>query len=307
MEKKFEDLKLAERGATVSIVAYIGLSILKLGVGHISGSKALFADGLNNATDILSSVAVLIGLKIAGKPADDEHAYGHFRAETLSSLIASLIMIAVGIQVLFTAVRDTIFFEAKAPDLVSAITAIFCAGVIFLVYRYNFKLATKINSSGLMAAAKDNLSDAYVSIGTAVGILASQFGFPWIDPLVAAVVGYLIIKTGWDIFNEAAHNLTDGFDKELLDQITASVDCVEGVRGIEDIKARIHGNTILMDLVILVDPHITVLEGHDIAVLVELMLLEQYDISQVIIHIEPNLGESNLKSKMTLHEQIGTN
>lgn len=290
MEEKYSNLKLAERGAMVSIMAYIGLSAVKLGIGYLAGSKALFADGLNNSTDILASLAVLIGLKIARKPADDEHAYGHFRAETISSLIASLIMIAVGIQVLYTAVLDTIFFKAEAPDLLSAATAVFCAFAIYLVYRFNLNIANKINSSGLKAAAKDNLSDAYVSIGTAVGIIASQFGLPWIDPLAAVIVGILIIKTGWEIFVEATHNLTDGFDKELLDEITASVSQVPGVEGIEDIKARIHGNITLMDLVVLVDPNITVVQGHDIAELVEKMLHDQYEISEAIIHIEPNMN-----------------
>ncbi len=291
MEEKYSHLKLAERGAKISIIAYIGLSSLKLGIGYFSGSKALFADGLNNATDIFSSIAVLIGLKISGKPADAEHAYGHFRAETISSLIAALIMIAVGLQVLYTAVRDTIFFKAKAPDMTAAMTAIVCAVVIYFVYRYNLRVATEINSSGLMAAAKDNLSDAYVGIGTAVGIIASQFGFPWIDPLAAAVVGYLIIKTGWDIFIEAAHNLTDGFDKALLDQIQERISQVPGVENIEDIKARIHGNMTLMDLVISVNPQISVLQGHDIAELVEEMLHDEFEISQVIIHIEPFRSE----------------
>ena len=290
MEEKYEHLKLAEKGATISIMAYIALSVIKLGIGYFAGSKALFADGLNNSTDILASVAVLIGLKIASKPADDEHSYGHFRAETIASLIASMIMIAVGLQVLYSAVLDTIFFKKEAPDLISAATAIFCAFGIYMVYRYNMKIATQINSSGLRAAAKDNLSDAYVSIGTAVGILASQFGFPWIDPLAAVVVGVLIIKTGWEIFIEAAHNLTDGFDKALLDDIHASINLVPGVAGIEDIKARVHGNMTLMDLVVFVDPNMTVVEGHDIAVAVEKMLHEQYDITEVIIHIEPKIA-----------------
>ena len=289
MEEKYDHLKLAQRGAIISIMAYIALSFIKLGIGYFAGSKALFADGLNNSTDILASLAVLIGLKIASKPADDEHAYGHFRAETIASLVASLIMIAVGLQVLYTAVLDTVYFKEEAPDMVSAITALFCALGIYLVYRYNLKIATQINSSGLKAAAKDNLSDAFVSIGTAVGILASQFGLPWLDPLAAVVVGVLIIKTGWEIFIEAAHNLTDGFDKDLLDEITKSICEVTGVQGVEAIKARVHGNNTLMDLIILVDPDITVIQGHDIAEMVEKTLHETYEIREVVIHVEPNV------------------
>lgn len=289
MEEKYESLKLAERGAKISIIAYILLSALKLGIGYFAGSKALFADGLNNATDIFSSLAVLIGLKIARKPADDEHAYGHFRAETIASLIASLIMIAVGLQVLYQAVMDTIFFKAEAPDLTSGYTAIFCAVGIYLVYRYNLKIATQINSSGLMAAAKDNLSDAYVSIGTAVGIFSSQFGMPWIDPLAAVIVGVLIIKTGWEIFVEATHNLTDGFDKETLETISADIEAIPKVESVSDIKARVHGNVTLLDVVILVNPHLTVVEGHDIADAVEQMLHDVHEITEVIVHVEPML------------------
>lgn len=289
MEEKYASLKLAERGAKISIVAYVLLSALKLGIGWFAGSKALFADGLNNATDIFSSLAVLIGLRISRKPADDEHAYGHFRAETIASLIASLIMIAVGLQVLYQAVMDTIFFKAEAPDLLSAYTAVFCAAGIFLVYRYNLKIATQINSSGLMAAAKDNLSDAYVSIGTAVGIFSSQFGMPWIDPLAAVVVGVLIIKTGWEIFIEATHNLTDGFDKETLEGISRDIEAMAQVEGVADIKGRIHGNVTLLDVVILVKPDMTVVEGHDIADAVERMLHDVHEITEVLVHVEPLL------------------
>lgn len=113
MEEKYDGLKLAERGARISIIAYIVLSFLKLGIGYWSNSKALTADGLNNTTDIIASIAVLIGLRISRKPADEQHLYGHFRAETIASLIASLIMIAVGIDVLYNTVNSIIFLEHK--------------------------------------------------------------------------------------------------------------------------------------------------------------------------------------------------
>lgn len=291
MESRINDLKLAEKGARVSIIAYILLSCVKLGVGYWAGSKALFADGLNNTTDILASVAVLIGLKIARKPADTEHAYGHLRAETIASLIASMIMIAVGLDVLFKAVDSTIHYKEQAPDLISAFTALFCAFSIYMVSRYNLRLAKQINSSGLMAAAKDNLSDAWVSIGAAVGIFASQFGMPWIDPIAAIIVGVLIIKTGWDIFIEAAHTLTDGYDNSELNKIANQVSAIDGVREIQTIKARIHGNMTFMDLILFVNPNISVVEGHNIAENVEKFLHKEHGITEVIIHIEPDMRQ----------------
>jgi len=289
MEEKYNNLKIAERGARISILAYIILAALKLGVGYLASSKALTADGLNNTTDIVASLAVLIGLKISRKPADDNHLYGHFRAETIASLISSLIMIAVGMDVLYNAAHSIFFFKAQVPDLKAALVGVICAVAIYLVYRYNKKIAIQINSSGLMAAAKDNLSDAWVSIGTAVGIVASQFGLPWIDPLAAVIVGILIVKTGWDIFREATNNLTDGFNREKLDNITNCINEVSGVKKVKDIRARVNGNNILIDVVVRVSAELSVIEGHNITKMVEEKLRSELDITEVVVHVEPEI------------------
>ncbi|GKU24121.1 cation diffusion facilitator family transporter [Clostridium folliculivorans] len=288
MDERFNNLKLAERGARVSILAYIALSLIKVGIGYISGSEALSADGINNTTDIIASVAVLIGLKISRKPADEDHPYGHFRAETIASLVASFIMIAVGLNVLYNAVQSIIHFKAKAPDLVAAVVGVLCAGIIYVVYRYNKKIAVKINSAGLMAAAKDNLSDAWVSIGTAIGIIASQFGLPWIDPLAAVIVGMLIIKTGWDIFRESSHNLTDGFSKEELDNITENIKLVSGVETVKVIRARALGNNILIDATVGVSSDLNVVQAHIITEEIERNLKNDFNIAEAMIHVEPN-------------------
>jgi len=287
MEKRYNGLKLAERGAFISIIAYILLAALKLGSGYYFKSEALTADGLNNTTDIVASLAVLIGLKMSRKPADDDHLYGHFRAETIASLVSSLIMIAVGIDVLYNAAHSIIFFKAEAPDLTAAIVGIVCAVAIYCVYRYNKKIAIKTDSSGLMAAAKDNLSDAWVSVGTSVGIIASQFGLPWIDPLAAVIVGVLIVKTGWEIFAEAAHNLTDGFDIELLDNITDCIKKVSGVKNIKDIRARVNGNNTLLDVIVIVSPELSVVEGHNITEKIEGKLRSEFNITDAVVHVEP--------------------
>jgi cation diffusion facilitator family transporter len=288
MEDKYYGLKLAERGARISIIAYILLSAFKLGIGFLASSEALIADGLNNTTDIVSSLAVLIGLKISSKPADDDHHYGHFRAETIASLVASLIMIAVGLNVLYQAAKSIVLGEkTQAPDSIAAIVGVFCAVAIYFVYRYNKKIAVQINSSGLMAAAKDNLSDAWVSIGTSVGIIASQFGLPWIDPLAAVIVGILIVKTGWDIFRESTYNLTDGFSKEQLEDISSCIVKVIGVVKIQDIRARVHGNNILLDVIVSVKADLNVVEAHTITEKIEENLKNEFDISEVVIHVEP--------------------
>ncbi|WP_446896944.1 cation diffusion facilitator family transporter [Clostridium sp. LBM24168] len=288
MSEEYKNLKIAEKGARLSIIAYIFLSAFKLSMGYFFNSKALLADGINNSTDIIASIAIFVGLKISRKPADEDHAYGHLRAQTVSSLVASIIMVAVGIDVLYNAVYSTIYFREKAPDMMASAVASACAIIIYFVYRYNRNIALKIKSSALMAAAKDNLSDSWVSIGAAIGIVASQFGFSWIDPLVAAIVGILIVKTGIEIFKESAHSLTDGFDSRKLDNIVDKIENTEGVDNVKNIKARIHGNNILLDIIIGVDSRLTVSESHKITEKIEEKLHEECGIEYVIIHVEPD-------------------
>lgn len=230
----------------------------------------------------------MIGLRISRKPADENHHYGHWKAETVSSLIASLIMVAVGLNVLYNAVHSIIYFKAQAPDIKAAVTGFVCAAVIYFVYRYNKKLALFIKSSALMAAAKDNLSDAWVGIGTAAGIIASQFGLPWIDPAAALIVGVLICKTGWDIFREATHNLTDGFDKKNLVNITKIVSQVPGVIKVKDIRGRVYGNNIMVDVVAVVDASLNISEGHKITEDIESDLKSKFDLIDAVVHLEPN-------------------
>jgi cation diffusion facilitator family transporter len=287
-EQRYSNLKLGERGAIISIAAYIILSALKLIVGYISNSEALMADGLNNTTDILASVSVLIGLRLSQKPADEDHLYGHWKSEMVASMVASFIMMLVGVQVLYSAVTSIFDGVTEAPDLVAAWTGLFSALVMYLVYRYNRQLALKIKSHSVMAAAKDNLSDSWVSIGTAVGIIGSQFGLPWLDPVTAVIVGGLILKTGWDIFREASHQLTDGFDVELVKEYKESICKVPGVKGINDLKARRYGNNIVVDIVITVNPSLDISTAHDISTRVEQKLVDEFEIYDVHVHVEPD-------------------
>lgn len=287
-EQKYADLKMGERGAIISIIAYLCLSALKLIIGYSANSEALKADGLNNATDIIASIAVLIGLRLSQKPADQDHPYGHWKAETVASLVASFIMMAVGLQVLYGAVLSVIEGKQESPDLISAWTGIFCAIIMYFVYRYNKKLGEKIKSQAVTAAAKDNLSDAWVSIGIAAGIIGSQFSLPWLDPVAAVIVGLLICKTAWDIFRDASHHLTDGFDEEEIQSFKKTTLSLYGVKGVKEIKARNYGNNTVVDIVILVNSNLDIRDAHDISTKVENILMKKHNVYNVHVHVEPN-------------------
>ena len=287
-EQKYSDLKLGERGAIISIVAYICLSILKLIIGYISDSAALRADGLNNATDIIASIAVLIGLRLSQRPPDENHRYGHWKSETIASMVASFIMAAVGLQVFIDAFMGLLQGRDESPDVIAAYVGIFSAIVMYLVYLYNKKLAMKINSKAVMAAAKDNISDAWVSIGTAIGIFGSQLNMPWIDTVTAIIVGILICKTAFDIFMQASHELSDGFDEKKLQVYHQQIMKVDGVKGIKQIKGRSYGNNEVVDVVILVNSKLDITRAHDIATRVELAMKNEFGVYDVHVHVEPN-------------------
>ncbi|MCZ1269335.1 MULTISPECIES: cation diffusion facilitator family transporter [Paenibacillus] len=291
---KYDNLKLGEKGAIISIIAYICLTAIKMMIGYMSNSEALKADGLNNATDIIASIAVLIGLRLAQRPADKDHTYGHWKAETVASLVASFIMMAVGLQVLYEAITSVFQGKSESPDIIAAWTGIFCAAVMYLVYRYNKRLALKIKSQAVMAAAKDNISDAWVSIGTVIGIIGSQFGLPWLDPLTAVAVGFLICKTAWDIFREATHHLTDGFDEELIKEYRSTIANVDGVEAVKDLRARNYGNNAVVDVVILVRSDLDLQKAHDISTNVEDELLREHDVYTVHVHVEPDEAPSEV-------------
>jgi cation diffusion facilitator family transporter len=287
-EQAYLDLKRGERGAYISIIAYICLSLLKIMVGYFADSEALKADGLNNATDIIASIAVLIGLKLSQRPPDDDHPYGHWKSETIASMVASFIMMGVGIQVSIQAVSSVFNRVEESPDLIAAWTGLFCAVVMYVVYRYNKRLATEIKSQSVMAASKDNLSDAWVSVGTFIGIVGAQFNLPWLDPITAIIVGLIICKTAWEIFRDASHHLTDGFDRKELEAYKVTISNCYGVKGVKDIKARNYGNNVVVDTVILVNSKLDVKDAHDIASIVEHQLIKEHGVYEVIVHVEPN-------------------
>ncbi|KAA9002098.1 cation transporter [Paenibacillus spiritus] len=289
----YEDIRKGERGAMISIAAYLILSSLKLISGYWFASSALLADGFNNLTDIVASLAVLIGLRISRKPPDSDHAYGHFRAETVAALLASFIMAMVGFQVILDSSRSLLRGERADPNIWSAGIAVVCAVVMLGVYLYNRRLALKINNSALMAAAKDNLSDAMVSIGAAVGIVGAQLGLPWLDPAAAVLVGLLIVKTAWDIFRDSTYRLTDGFDEDKLLDLRSTIARIPGVEGIKDMKARIHGNLVLVDVVVEVDPGLTVRESHLISDTIEERMSKHHNIFNVHVHVEPKTEASS--------------
>lgn len=284
----YTNLRAGEKGAWLSIGTYILLSAVKLIVGYLGASAALMADGLNNTTDIIASIAVLIGLKISQKPPDSNHQYGHLRAETIASLIAAFIMMMVGLQVLTSTIQNLGNESHEVPSILTAVVALICAIVMYFVYRYNLALSKKIKSSAVKAAAYDNRSDALVSLGAAIGILGAIFGMPIIDKITAIIVGVIIIKTAIEIFWEAVQTLTDAFDIEEAETLSKLIENVDEVVSLVDLKGRSHGNMSLIDVTVTVNPLLNVRESHEITEKIEHTVKCLNPYCMVLVHIEPH-------------------
>ena len=284
---RYQDLKLAERVALLSIWAYVILSVIKLTFATMTNSESLRADAFNNITDILGSVAVLIGLKIARRPADDDHTYGHWKIESVASLVTSFIMFGVGFFVLKDTVTAILSNEKTSVDLVGSIVGVACAAVMLTIYFYNRNLAIKAKSSSLMSAAKDNLADAVSSIATSIAIFAASFNLTFIDRLMAIVITVFIFKTAYDIFAEAVFSLSDGFDESKIETYTQAIAKVPKVSAVKYIRGRTYGSNIFLDVVVEMSPDLSVFESHAATEDIEETLKQNYDVFDIDVHVEP--------------------
>lgn len=284
-----KNIKKARLGAVLSIVTYIFLTLVKITFGFLDQSDALIADGLNNFTDVIGSTALFIGLTIALIPRDDNHTYGHYRAELIAALIASFIMFAVGIQVIIQTVIKFINNDYAEPSTTSLYISIFSMIIMLIVAFINFRLATKVNSVALKAASFDNLQDGLVSLGAAIGIIGVLIGFEALDTIASFLIGILIIYTAVIIFKETATTLTDGFNSKTLKEMEEIVQNVSGVIDVVDIKGRSHGFIYFVDVTVTVNLKLNVVEGHKITERIERAMSDAFGDTETIVHIEPAL------------------
>lgn len=281
----------SQKGAWLSIATYVLMTAAKLLAGYVTGSQAIVADGVNNATDVLGSVAVLIGLKIARRPADAEHRYGHERAEGVASLVVATIMGLVSLDVGLAAIRTILNPPDRPPESWALPFSLAAAAVMLAVYFYNRSLARRTGSTALEAAAHDHLSDALISLGAAVGILGARIGFPWADPLAGLVVAVLVARTAWRIGREASLMLMDGFtDTERVRAMQRRIVEVEGVKDVRSLRCRMLGSSLAVDVTVAVPAHMSVSEAHEVADRVEAVLSSHGDVQHVLVHVEPEHG-----------------
>jgi cation diffusion facilitator family transporter len=286
--------KKAEFAAIIGIVGNILLATIKWVVGIYANSKALVADAVHSASDVAGSLAVYIGLRAAKQPPDEDHPYGHGKAELIAAIIVAVLLMLVGFEIGKASFES--FFNPLEPPKMIAIVAVSISIIIKeWMYRYKYKLGKELNSEALIANAYEHRSDVFSSIAALFGIGASILGgkldIDWLvyaDPVAGILVSILVIRMAWHIGKEAIHNTMDHvLHEEETKDMRDTVINVPGVNRIDEFHAREHGHYVIIDLKISVDPYITVEAGHLIGKNVKAKLLQIDNVQNVMVHINP--------------------
>ena len=279
--------RLVDFGTTYSMLIYIIMAVIKIVFGTLGKSQALFTDGLNSISDVFATIILYIGLKISRRPRDANHAYGHYRYESVSTLIAALVMFLIGGQALLSAIRSIFADTTAEPTRTALIASIISIILILSSTCINYTIAKSTNVSAARAVAKNNLSDAFTAFGAFIAIVTAQYNIPYVDTIASIIIAGLILQTAWSIFKEAGISLTDGFDRTELEQYKASLASFPEVLEVRDIKGRMLGNFPTLDIEIAVDGNMTVTESHVITDRIEAMFRNQYSIHRTHVHVEP--------------------
>ncbi|WP_343348643.1 cation diffusion facilitator family transporter [Terrisporobacter petrolearius] len=286
----------ATKVTLISIIWNVILTFIKVLGGILGKSNAMIADGLHSASDIISSIGVLIGNKIAKAPNDKEHNYGHEKAETLVSFLLSILLICVALKISLNGINSLIHLDdAQVPTFLPLIISIISIGIKEYQYKITIKVAKKINSPSLKADAWHHRSDALSSVAAFIGIGGSLLGFKALDPIATVVVGLFVAKVGLDIFKDAINELMDySIDENYESQIITIANDTDGVLNIGELRTRKHGSMAYVDLTICVNKDLTVLQGHEIANKLEISILEELQIVKgITVHVEPCISHYN--------------
>jgi cation diffusion facilitator family transporter len=272
----------------VGTASNLVLSIIKFIGGIIGNSAAMVADAVHSLSDLLTDVIVLITIKIGQKPKDDDHPYGHGKAESLGTTIVGFIIILAGVGLAYEAWEIVQAEVSLIPEPLAAGTALVSIFIKEWLFRYTRSVGKKSNSSILLANAWHHRSDAISSIAALIGIIGSMIGFPVLDPIASAMVSFMIMKVGYELTLGGFRDLMDtALNDKDTQKLQSIIDNISGVIKSHDLRTRKIGEEILMDVHIQVDSDLTVTEGHEVAERVRRQLIKNYPNTQdVLVHVD---------------------
>ena len=268
------------------------MSAMKLFAGFFANSAALVADAVNSIADVLATVVVIVGVKMAGRKSDKDHPYGHERFECAAAIILAVFVFVTGLLIGYRGVLKVIegsIGEIPVPGGIALIAAIVTMAIKESMYWYTRAGAKKTGSSALLAVAWDHRSDVLASAGAFVGILGARIGLPILDPIASVVISLLILKVAISIFRDAMRKMTDtSCDEALEDEIRAVAMEQADVLGVDKIKTRLFGDRIFVDIEISVLGASSLLEAHGVAQRVHDAIESRFEkVKHCMVHVNP--------------------
>lgn len=290
--RELTDEELAMRVSGNSIVVNIALSLLKFTAGIIGRSGAMISDAVHSTSDVFSTVIVMIGVKISNKASDEKHQYGHERLECVASILLAVILCLTGFGIGMSGIHKIALGNQEnlaMPGVMALTAAVISIVVKEGMYWYTRAAAKKTDSGVLMADAWHHRSDALSSVGSFVGIFGARLGWKILDPIASVVICMFIIKASCDIFRDAVGKMTDeSCDNDLVDQIKNVILDQDGVIGLDDIKTRVFGAKIYVDIEICADGKKTLEEAHQVAEQVHSAVEQSFPkVKHCMVHVNP--------------------
>ncbi|MDE7476545.1 MAG: cation diffusion facilitator family transporter [Lachnospiraceae bacterium] len=290
MKNDFE--KTAMKVSFVSIVVNVLLSVFKFAAGVIAHSGAMVSDAIHSASDVFSTIIVIIGVRLSSKESDKEHPYGHERMECVAAIVLSTILAVTGLGIGYGAVAKILSGDAAELEipgflaLVAAIVSIMAKEGMYWYTRINAK---KIDSGALMADAWHHRSDALSSVGALIGIAGSRLGYPICDAAASIVICLFIEKVAYEIFKDAVDKMVDkACDEDLENELKNCAMAQEGVLGVDLLRTRVFGNKIYVDIEIRTNGDETLREAHTIAERVHDSIEERFaKVKHIMVHVNP--------------------
>lgn len=286
--------KTANRVSLVSIIANIALSLLKLLAGILAHSNAMISDAIHSASDVFSTIVVIIGIKVSSKEPDKEHPYGHERLECVAAMILTMVLFVTGLSIGASALRTIItgaYKTAVAPGMLALIAAIVSILGKEAMFQYTKYHAKRIDSSALLADAWHHRSDALSSVGALVGILFARKGLLIMDSIASLVIFVFIALAAYEIFKDAMDKMVDhSCDEETENAMREVVLSHQDVLGVDLLQTRIFGNKIYVDIEIEANANISLLAAHEIAECVHDDIETQFPkVKHIMVHVNPKL------------------
>ncbi|MHB0874594.1 MAG: cation diffusion facilitator family transporter [Anaerolineae bacterium] len=255
----------------LGLAANTGLAILKTAVGIIGHSPALLADGVNSTSDVAYYVVVAVFMRLAARPADEDHPYGHRQMESIAALIVGAFVITTAIAIFWDAVNNVFDYVVGQSERVAAApialwVALLTVGLKVVLTLVTRRIGQRGSNAAILALAYDHRNDVFSAAGAAVGITLARLGYLWVDPLAGALVALIILRTGIEILRESSSDLMDTVPSAALDrQVRQALAGVVGVLRVDEIQAHRFGPYLVVNVTITVDGRLSVAEADLVA------------------------------------------